>query len=78
MAAGTSWPTDRAGRIGTVATFDAERGVGTVADASGAELFFHCTAITDGSRQIDVGQPVSFVVGPTHRGLLEARQVDKR
>jgi len=73
------WPSRRAGGVtGTVVSFDAQRGVGTVTDQVGAELFFHCTAITDGSRRIDVGQSVSFVVRPTHRGLLEARHVEKR
>ena len=28
-------------------------GYGTVADADGAEWFFHCTAIADGTRTID-------------------------
>jgi cold shock CspA family protein len=63
---------------GTVVSFDTERGVGVVADGAGAELTFHCAAITDGSRQIEVGRSVSFVVRPTHRGLLEARRVEKR
>jgi cold shock CspA family protein len=73
------WPARRGAAVtGTVASFDAERGLGTVADEEGTELSFHCSAITDGTRQIDVGQPVTFVVRPTHRGLLEARAVQKR
>jgi cold shock CspA family protein len=73
------WPVRRSpGVTGTVASFDAERGVGTVADADGTTFFFHCSAITDGTRLIDVGQPVAFVVRPAHRGVLEARAVEKR
>jgi len=73
------WPALRgASTEGRVVSFDAERGVGVVADGDGRELFFHCTAIADGSRQIEVGRAVSFVVAPGHRGLLEARAVEKR
>ena len=73
------WPAGRGAPVtGTVASFDAERGVGTVADEAGTELFFHCSAITDGTRQIDVGQPVTYLVRPGQRGLLEARAVEKR
>jgi cold shock CspA family protein len=78
-APGSHWPVARrVGVTGTVVSFDAARGVGVVADAAGAELPFHCSAITDGSREIDVGRPVSFVVRPTHGGRLEARRVEKR
>jgi cold shock CspA family protein len=73
------WPARRGAPVtGTVASFDAERGVGTVTDEAGTELFFHCSAITDGTRQIDVGQPVTYLVRPGHRGQLEARAVEKR
>jgi cold shock CspA family protein len=73
------WPAARREAVaGTVMSFDADRGVGVVADQDGRELFFHCTAITDGSRQVEAGRAVSFVVGPGHRGLLEARSVEKR
>ena len=75
----SGWPARRAASTeGRVVSFDAERGVGVVADGDGRELFFHCTAIADGSRQIEVGRAVSFVVAPGHRGLLEARAVEKR
>jgi cold shock CspA family protein len=73
------WPVRRVpGVTGSVTSFDAERGVGTVTDSHGTAFFFHCSAITDGTRLIDVGQPVAFVVRPAHRGLLEARAVEKR
>ncbi len=62
---------------GTVAAFDEHRGIGTVRAADGRELFFHCTAITDGSRRIDVGTPVVFTVVPGHRGQWEAAEVER-
>ena len=57
---------------GVVATFDDFRGYGTVWALDGRELFFHCTAIADGTRTIPVGTPVTFVVVPGHRGRWEA------
>ena len=61
--------------IGTVETFDQQIGLGTVRTADGGEFAFHCTAITDGTRTIEVGTPVGFLVGATHHGDHEARSV---
>ena len=61
---------------GTVVTFDEHRGYGTVRAADGRELFFHCTAIADGSRRIPVGAAVVFTVVPGHRGRWEAADVE--
>jgi len=61
-------------RLGRVAGYDAAAGHGTVTDADG-EWFFHCTAIADGSRHIDEGIDVSFVLRPGHLGRWEARDV---
>jgi cold shock CspA family protein len=58
--------------IGRVTSFDARRGLGTVTDAAGVEYDFHATAIADGSRRIDPGTPVSFIVRPGHQGRYEA------
>ena len=58
---------------GTVTTFDAQRGLGTVSSASGVAYPFHATAIADGTRQIAPGTPVVFIVAPGHRGQVEAR-----
>ncbi len=66
-------PDPRRPAVGEVAEFDADRGLGTVAADDGRTLPFHCTAIADGSRQIDPGTRVSFVVFPGHLGRLEAR-----
>ena len=60
---------------GRVTSFDPTRGLGVVADDAGDVLDFHATAITDGSRTIDVGTEVSFGVAPGHRGRYEARSL---
>ncbi|MGO8859572.1 MAG: cold-shock protein [Acidimicrobiales bacterium] len=59
--------------VGRVASFDAHRGWGTVIGTDGAEYGFHATAIADGTRRIDPGTDVAFVVTPGHRGLYEAQ-----
>jgi cold shock CspA family protein len=59
-------------RRGTVVAFDEHRGYGSVRAEEGDELFFHCTAIADGSRTIPVGTAVVFAVVPGHRGRYEA------
>ena len=70
------WPVWRGPLAGVVEAFDAERGVGTVA-GDGGSFFFHCTALTDGSREVEVGREVLFVLRPAH-GRLEATSVVKR
>ena len=62
-------------RLGTVSAFDAERGLGTVTDDSGASYAFHCTALTDGTRQVVVGIRVTFVTAAGHLGRIEARRL---
>ena len=62
-------------RLGRVASFDATRGLGTVTDDDGAVHAFHATAIADGSRRIDVGARVSYLLAPGHGGRHEARTV---
>ena len=61
---------------GTVADFDEHAGYGHVRDDDGTELFFHCTAIANGSRTIDVGSAVMFEIVPGHHGRWEATAVD--
>jgi cold shock CspA family protein len=58
-----------------VAEFDEPRGLGVVEYGSGHRLRFHCTAITDGSRRIDVGAVVAFEVSAGRLGQLEASSV---
>ncbi len=40
--------------------------------SQGSAFEFHATAILDGSRRIEPGTEVSFVVTPGHRGRYEA------
>lgn len=62
-------------QIGTVDHFDAGAGLGTVTTSDGDRFLFHCTAITDGSRAIDPGATVAFVVAAGGPGWWEARSV---
>ena len=62
----------------TVATFDDHRGYGTLRTADGTELFFHCTALVDGSRTVEVGTEVSARVVPGRLGRWEAASVVKQ
>jgi cold shock CspA family protein len=70
-------------RRGHVERFDASEGLGVVVDdgdgdGDGTRYPFHCVTITDGSRTIDPGQAVSFVVRPGLPGQWEACAVDRR
>jgi cold shock CspA family protein len=55
---------DPAVHVGSVGSFDEHRGTGTVVDADGTEFPFHCTAIAGGTRAIEPGTRVTFVVTP--------------
>ncbi|MGI9118910.1 MAG: cold-shock protein [Acidimicrobiales bacterium] len=71
--------TDQAGvRVlrGEVVHFDEARGWGTVRGDGGVELFFHCTAVADGSRTIEVGTSVLYVEVPGHLGRWEADAIE--
>ncbi|HUZ09577.1 MAG TPA: hypothetical protein VMU76_05350 [Acidimicrobiales bacterium] len=63
----------RKAQTGIVESFDPDRGLGSVVDPSGRTLPFHCTAIADGTRLIDVGTPVTYLVAAGLLGRLEAR-----
>jgi cold shock CspA family protein len=62
-------------RAGTVTEFDDPRGIGVVTDDEGRQFPFHCTAIADGTRQIDVGAIVRFVDRPGRQGSFEATDI---
>ena len=68
-------PRLRSVRTGAVDEFDEPRGLGTVLDDDGRRYRFHCTAVADGSRRIDVGTRITFILGPGHLGKFEARQI---
>ncbi|MEI7591750.1 MAG: cold shock domain-containing protein [Actinomycetes bacterium] len=58
---------------GAVVTFDDSAGYGTVGTLdSSTQWFFHCTAISDGTRLIEVGAPVTFEVVAGRLGRFEA------
>ena len=62
-------------KLGHVEQFDFDRGLGTIW-SEGNEYLFHCAEILDGSREINVGASVSFVVA--HRfGNIEAAEIEK-
>lgn len=63
--------------LGEVRDFDDHRGYGTLGGDDGASYFFHCTCIADGSRTIEPGARVSFLVVPGHTGRMEAAEVEK-
>lgn len=69
------WQTAAMG-TGTVTEFDGHRGYGTVRAADGRDLFFHCTAVADGSRSVPVGSRVTFTVRAGHLGRWEAADVE--
>lgn len=63
-------------RTGTVTAFDDPRGLGEVTDEDGRVLPFHCTAIADGSRTIEVGTAVRFEVRAGLPGRWEAAAIE--
>jgi cold shock CspA family protein len=63
--------------LGRVTTYDAERGLGSVTSDEGEEFSFHAVAIADGSRDIDAGARVAFLVAAGLGGRLEARGLVK-
>lgn len=62
-------------KSGVVSEFDERRGLGEVVDDAGSRWAFHCTQIADGSRRIEAGSRVLFVLVPGHLGRLEAQQI---
>ena len=61
---------------GIVTSFDPEIGLGEI-DVDGVTLPFHCIALADGSRNIEVG--VEVTVSSTRRfGRVEASRVTRR
>ena len=64
-------------RRGEVVDYDPAAGYGTIRDADGDEWWFHCTAIADGTRRIDVGAVGTFTLVAGHRGRWEAVGITK-
>jgi cold shock CspA family protein len=61
---------------GVVVAFDEPRGLGTI-EADGGSYPFHCTALLDGSRAVEVGVQVSFEVRAAGMGRWEATRIAK-
>ena len=57
---------------GIVTEFDRQRGLGQIKSDEGAELSFHATSIADGTRNISVGQRVTFARQAAHRGSVRS------
>jgi cold shock protein len=58
--------------LARVTDFDADAGLGALVTDDGRALPFHCTAIADGTRRIDVGRRVVCLVVAGHLGRMEA------
>jgi cold shock CspA family protein len=63
---------------GLVTAFDEPRGLGEVTGDDGTVYPFHCTAIADGTRTIEVGTAVNYDVVAGRMGRWEARSIDPR
>lgn len=63
--------------LGQVVEFDDQVGAGVVVGQDGLSYPFHCVAISDGSRLIEEGADVSFVV-VRRLGRREAWAVTRR
>ena len=56
--------------------FDEPRGLGTIT-ADGVTFPFHCTALLDGTRTVEVGAVVEFEIRPGGLGRWEATRIAK-
>ena len=65
-------------RTGSVTAFDDHRGLGEVTASDGAVFPFHCTAIADGTRTVEVGTEVRFDVVAGRLGRWEAGAISPR
>lgn len=62
---------------GVVVAFDEGRGLGTI-EADGTEYPFHCTALVDGSRSVELATEVTFEVRAAGMGRWEATAIHKQ
>ncbi len=72
---GGPWPESRRSLRGVVEEFDDDRGLGTVSVVGGRRYRFHCTAVADGSRHVEVGAWVRLSLAGAHGGTVEARDL---
>lgn len=62
---------------GVVTTFDESSGLGIITADNGSEIPFHCTTISDGTREIEVGRRVYVRIFAATKGRVEAMVVEK-
>jgi cold shock CspA family protein len=62
---------------GVVVSFDAKLGIGVIASREAGSVRFHCTEIADGSRSIERGSRVVFLLRPSPVRGWEAVSVTK-
>jgi len=62
---------------GTVHEFDEASGIGVIVSGDDQPFLFQCIEIADGTRDIDVGQAVSFRPLPRF-GVFQAGAIEKR
>jgi CspA family cold shock protein len=60
---------------GVVASFNSHRGLGYISVGE-EQYLFHCAEIVDGTREIEIGAQVTFVVAQRF-GNLEASEIIK-
>ena len=60
---------------GVVEAFDSHACLGTILGATGGDWPFHCTALVDGTREVQPGTAVVFVVVRRPGGRLEAGRI---
>lgn len=64
--------------LGEVVAFETDVGLGAIAASDfAAPVPFHCMVISDGTRDINIGQRVLFSVRPHARGTVMAVEVTK-
>jgi cold shock CspA family protein len=61
--------------VGVVTKFDEARGDGLITGDTGELFYFHCVALRDGSRHVDVGTRVSAQRSVGHLGEDEATDI---
>jgi cold shock CspA family protein len=64
--------------VGKVSAFDEHRGLGELTADDGTVYPFHCIAIADGTRTIEVGADVEFDVRAGRMGRWEAAGIKPR
>ncbi len=60
---------------GIVSAFDKAAGLGVITDTAGTDYPFHCTALVDGTRDVEAGTAVTFRIAAGHLGRLEATRI---